>query len=390
VIRPNFPEGTGQADIFAFETVDGGLVNNNPFDYAQYALTGGPAVPVNGTDARNAIVMVAPFPEPPAFAPEGSPSPAITAIVRALFPALVTQARFRASELAPAVDERDFSRFLVAPLRRIPDTGPIETRKEVPLERYAIACGLLGGFGGFLDETFRDHDFQLGRRNCQQFLRTSFGVEPGNPLVGGVARHGYKPIIPLVGSAAKPIPLPVWPQMAKGDFDKLCAQVKIRTGAVIPALVRAQSQSRWLRTALRFGWWAFVKGRALETIRLTMLADLVRRSQIEGWLVPPAVDAWARTERHSHDDVQAVLAELIVPSFDFRSPQGIANATRLPPTFVTATLGKLSGSDIPEQARAWQSRDGWTIRARKRPPGFLKKLSPVRWINHWWNRPTTG
>ena len=391
VIKPNFPMGTGQTGNFIFETVDGGLVNNNPFDYAQYALTGEPPVPVNGTDARNAIVMVAPFPEPPEFPPEGSPSPAIPAIVRALFPALITQARFRASELAPAVDERDFSRFLVAPLRRIPSPQPRKKGEEDPLERYAIACGLLGGFGGFLDEKFRDHDFQLGRRNCQQFLRTSFHVKPDNPIVRGeVNDEGFKPVIPLVGTARKPIPLPVWPQMSEDDFDKLCEQVKTRTEAVIPALVRAQTQSRMLRGALRVGWWAFVKRRALEFIRLTMLADLVRRSQITGWLVPQAVDDWAKRHGRSHDDVQAVLAELIVPSFDYRTPQGVANATRLPADFVAATLGELSGSDMPDQLRAWQSNHGWTIRSRRRPPGLLKRLRPVRWLRDWWSRPAVN
>lgn len=93
--------------------------------------------------------MVAPFPEPPEFMPEGSPSPSVSAILRSLFPSLVNQARFRASELAPAVNERDFSRFLIAPpLRRIPRTSDTQApAQDMPQERLAIACGLLGGFG---------------------------------------------------------------------------------------------------------------------------------------------------------------------------------------------------------------------------------------------------
>ena len=51
-------------------------------------------------------------------------------------------------------------------------------------ERYAIATGVLGGFGGFLDESFRAHDYQLGRRNCQKFLRDIFSVGEGHPFVG--------------------------------------------------------------------------------------------------------------------------------------------------------------------------------------------------------------
>ena len=39
----------------------------------------------------------------------------------------------------------------------------------------AVALGVGGrgdddGFGGFLDRSFREHDYQLGRRNCQRLL----------------------------------------------------------------------------------------------------------------------------------------------------------------------------------------------------------------------------
>ena len=137
-IQPNFPPDIQQSEAFTFESLDGGLVNNDPFDYAQYGLMGGPPIRASGEAVQQAIVMVAPFPEPPEFLSEGTPTSAITAIVRALFPALVNQARFRTSELAPAVDERDFSRFLIAPLRRIPRTGPAAQPDEHPLpERFS-------------------------------------------------------------------------------------------------------------------------------------------------------------------------------------------------------------------------------------------------------------
>jgi hypothetical protein len=96
-IQPDFPqEILGQGDTFTFESLDGGIVNNSPFDYAQFALFGKPASgPKNGTIVDRAIVMVAPFPEPPKFPPEGSPTSALTSILRALLPALLNQARFR-------------------------------------------------------------------------------------------------------------------------------------------------------------------------------------------------------------------------------------------------------------------------------------------------------
>ena len=382
VIKPAFPEGYEAAASFVFETVDGGLVNNNPFDYAQYALTGDHARPTNGTEARNAIVMVAPFPEPPPFPPEGSPSPAITAIVKALFPALVTQARFRASELAPAVDERDFSRFLVSPLRRPP--RPAGAAEDPPLERYAIGCGLLGGFGGFLDEGFRDHDFQLGRRNCQQFLRSAFQVAANNPVVQGTPTGDFKPIVPLVGTAALEVPYPTWRQMSARDFEDLCRRVDERVARLLPPLVRAQTLSQFLRLALWLGWQLFLKNRTLLFIRLTMLADLVRRSQVEGYQAPAPIVDWAKQQGRGLDDVQAVIAELVVPAFDYRTPGRIATVTQLPVSFVEALLDRLSADDVPDEVRVCRDPEGYTLGWRR--PGLLWRLPPFSLFLRWWNR----
>jgi hypothetical protein len=91
------------------------------------------------------------------------------------------------------------------------------------VQRYAIASGLLGGFGGFVARSFRDHDFQLGRRNCQWFLRSSFALPEANPIIkswlpsvdrkrfeahGGKDRRAYYCLIPLCGAADKEVALP--------------------------------------------------------------------------------------------------------------------------------------------------------------------------------------
>ena len=72
-----------------------------------------------------------------------------------------------------------------------------EARRPPPEARTRshLACGSVGGFGGFLSEDFRAHDFQLGRRNCQQFLRTTFALPDEeanrNPLFAdGLDRGG--------------------------------------------------------------------------------------------------------------------------------------------------------------------------------------------------------
>jgi len=96
---------------------------------------------------------------------------------------------------------------------------------------FALACGALGGFSGFLSEKFRSHDYLLGRRNCQEFLRSHFRVpattsplfsvvnpslkSPGSPGLAPGSGPPSLPIIPLVGELATPERLPDWP---KGAF----------------------------------------------------------------------------------------------------------------------------------------------------------------------------
>jgi hypothetical protein len=379
-IKPAFPPSATQCGAFAFACVDGGLVNNNPFDYAQFALTGARHTsPTDGRAASQAIVMVAPFPEPPAFPPEGTPSSAALSILKALLPALLNQARFRASDLTPAMDKKDFSRFLIAPLRRIPRTKPDE---DVRLELYPIACGLLGGFGGFLHEEFRAHDFQLGRRNCQKFLCSAFWVPPDNAVVGGpvvnvggsVVKEG-KFIIPLCGKAAGTVPMPQWPQMSLPAFDRVCDRMKARLDAVAP-LIGGEAAGVGLRFAVGFIWRVFgVRRAALRLLRAAMLAELVRHRQIKEWDATPLLAGTvAAHEGRSPDDVQAVIAELMAPVF--RKPADIAMAAHLPTDFVEAVLDALLKPGTLPQVRTWT--DGAVFSLYGRCPWYVKILTHIR------------
>jgi hypothetical protein len=112
----------------------------------------------------------------------------------------------------------------------------------------------------------------------------------------------------------------------------------------------------------------------------------VRRSQVAGWQAPPSLAAWAAERSRTLDDVQAVLAELVKPAFDYRTAAGIAAETRLPRDFVGDALVELSSTALPEQVRAWRDGDRYTIYWRR--PGFVGRLGPVRWFNSWWNPPT--
>ncbi|HEX5865399.1 MAG TPA: patatin [Casimicrobiaceae bacterium] len=156
---------------YAFTAVDGGLIDNEPFELARRTLSGGANVhnPPDGDKARKAVLLVDPFPNVPVLPPPGSDR-RLVSTVKALLPTLIDQARFKPDELGPALNDRVYSRFVIAPV------------SEIGGSKLPIACGSLGGFGGFLHESFRRHDYLLGRRNAQAFLRWHFALPETNPL----------------------------------------------------------------------------------------------------------------------------------------------------------------------------------------------------------------
>ena len=408
-LRPKFPGKP--PDPFAFLNVDGGVINNNPFDYAQYALLGNPkhAVGASGQASR-AVLMVSPFPEPPAFLPEGQPAAELVAVIRALFPALINQARFKASELVPAMNPDDCSRFLIAPHRAPPGAGD---------QKYKIACGLLGGFGGFLDEKFRAHDFQLGRRNCQRFLETTFGLTPDNGIVAALAgdqRFKLSPeeyrVIPRLGDAWPEVPLPRWPRMSQQDFTRLMHRIDGRLNKVRPRFVQSQTPNGIMRLFLRFGlWWA--QDKMLDYVKHVVLSDLVRRDQIEGWTLPtlpkeladllaeaarpasapdaPPSEPKRPSDTEVADNVRAVLAELVSPAFTYRTADGIAEKAHLPETFVRATLAELQKASSDEPYRLWRGtaadgREIFTLASNVK--GFWSWPVARQFSERWLEEPT--
>jgi len=81
--------------------------------------------------------------------------------------AMASQLRFDAKEAIEAYDKDSYGLHVIAP-----------SRDDVDRPEYAIACGALAGFGGFLSKEYRVHDYFLGRHNCQSFLRKYFVVNP--------------------------------------------------------------------------------------------------------------------------------------------------------------------------------------------------------------------
>ena len=218
-------------DTFTTLNVDGGVTDNDPFQLAHDFLavhnpkafpdpeTGELRNPPDSDQANAAVLTVAPFPADEFFHPDYDfdQNMSIFGMLPNLFTALISQSRFLGESLAAVMSGESCSRFVLAPS----DAG-------LP-NKKALQCGLLGAFGGFFERGFRAHDYQLGRRNCQKFLKDYFRLAVTNPVIeaglnqldeqtrneviGDFAslaqgQENTVPIIPLCGSAAAEVPEP--------------------------------------------------------------------------------------------------------------------------------------------------------------------------------------
>ncbi|MFM9946761.1 MAG: patatin-like phospholipase family protein [Saprospiraceae bacterium] len=170
IIDPDNPER--QEDVRTLNA-DGGTLNNEPFDLVQAVMDQRFPSAKNGfnsKDTHNILLMIDPFPDN-----DSGDDDMVTKMKRnlfqvipSLFNAILNQGRAKPHDIQTACSS-DLNRFIIAPSRAVPGKPDIEGSR-------AIACGALGGFSGFVDEAFREHDFFLGRKNCQRFLQRYFSV----------------------------------------------------------------------------------------------------------------------------------------------------------------------------------------------------------------------
>ena len=276
---------------YRFNAVDGGTMNNEPFELARVELAGlKHRNPRRGQDAHRAVIMVDPFADPRDDLPE--PQHPLWDTFTALLTAFKAQSRFNQIDLTLAEAEDVYSRFLIAPSR-----NGIRSSS-------AIASAGLSGFLGFFCEAYRLHDYMLGRANCQQFLRDWFVLpsdhtttgecsETSNPLFQhwpqsaldddtyrSSSRSGHRQIIPLVGTATEDQPLLPWPAGKLGGYDSLKRQIDQRIHASYPLLadelVKAfcggTSTFSWacrptIRTAAWLAWQLRLKSKVREKLK---------------------------------------------------------------------------------------------------------------------------
>jgi hypothetical protein len=287
-LPPAFPSGLGAT--IQTVNVDGGVTDNTPFALADNYLAGelnqvsNPSLP---GEANAAVLTIAPFPMGDSnFSGPYVPADhqGIWTILMSFFNVTLSQSRFLGESLAELMGGASFSRFAIAPS----DPDSVEAGKP------ALQCGSLGAFGGFLCRDFRKHDFLLGRRNCQQFLRKSFAVVVTNPIIDqALAAAGpyaaqiktqflvdcpspnttlpqgriWMPLIPLCGKATDEVPLPARSAIASAQLDTIVDLIVQRLNAIRTKLATG-SLGNLLSHALWFllNFW-IVGGKVKDAIR---------------------------------------------------------------------------------------------------------------------------
>lgn len=194
-------------DNFETTVVDGGTINNEPFGEVLKVLekhgkedaaivrarnhsaatnnvrTYGDSSADQGVTNPNdtpppdyyALLLIDPFPSNEKEESTFKPTSSIEKMLMPLFSAVRAQAMVKEKEIAEGFSIKH-TRGLIKPKDRKIEV--VNGKEKKVVKEYPIASGSLGGFGGFFKKEFREHDFFLGRKNCQSFLRKHFYIKP--------------------------------------------------------------------------------------------------------------------------------------------------------------------------------------------------------------------
>jgi hypothetical protein len=269
--------------------VDGGMINNEPFEKVRYLLDEITIEQRNDEyntlnkeekqeflneintsykEFENTVFMIDPFPSQDAT-DDFNYSQNLTNIISETFSAMTAQMRAKPINYRSAMEQDDASQFIISPSRKREDTDG--TLKDFFGEK-AIACGTMGGFSGFLNKEFRIHDYYLGKYNCEMFLRKYFTIPEealdANPIFAegysGVNKSDYVivrsdgkrayPIIPIFKpeGSADSFPIPTfscggnWPKVSEDFVNQYEKPIKNRAEKIILNIVKLSSTTLFL------------------------------------------------------------------------------------------------------------------------------------------------
>lgn len=168
------------ADPFNFVGVDGGAINNEPIGEVLNVLKERYGEKKEGEYDKFGLIMIDPFPNH-IYNDEYSQPEDVFSVIPSILGTLQDQARIKRREMLEFHTEK----YLRG------EIYPVRYTKEHKLEQYHIACSSVFAFGGFLDISFRHHDFFLGRDNARNFFKVyfSFEYDPDNNNIHPIHRN---------------------------------------------------------------------------------------------------------------------------------------------------------------------------------------------------------
>jgi hypothetical protein len=264
------------AEPYTSLNVDGGMINNEPFDKVREVLdlVSNVKDPSDNQDFNlfsSTVLMIAPFPS--SKPDEISTSQDLQNVIGLTLSSMLSQMRSKPINLVNAMDSNCAGQYLIAPSRRVPKADG--SGEENIQGEKAIACGSLDGFGGFLNKEFRVHDYFLGRYNCQIFLRDYFTIPASAVKANPIFKAGYAgikdptpfqskvdgsyQIIPVFFEAGEPV-FPSfkfasggnWPVLEWSAISEFKGPLKSRVQAI---LLNIKKFNAFYRIALWIGAW---------------------------------------------------------------------------------------------------------------------------------------
>ena len=253
-IEPAWPAGNPDDD-FDMEYVDGGTFNDEPNDLARGSIIQSLnlpdyQIPNNGTDTNACVILINPLPNN--FDKSSMPGTQVTGIPtlfqlpQYLIGAMMDQGRFRPDWIEKALDDNYYSRFLISP-----------TREDAKGEKadLPLAGGLLGAFSGFIDKSFREHDYKLGHYNTYQFLSNYF-IIPTDNIEINYANNVAPALLAKYEAVGWYIP-------KKSIDEKDHCQIIPRT--IEPNLINSLQQPQWPTISMEK--WGNIRALAMERAR---------------------------------------------------------------------------------------------------------------------------
>ncbi len=182
-VNPNWIKGPNTS--LKMKYFDGGTFDDEPHDLARASILrylnnvcgmNLTQLPNKGNDTFASVILINPFPTHRDATEPGTAVPEIPNLFQQpplLIGALMDQGRFHPEWIEKLTNEQYYSRFLISPSR--PNASGDSN--------YMLAGATFGAFGGFLDQKYREHDYELGHYNTYKFLFENFAVPENNVVV---------------------------------------------------------------------------------------------------------------------------------------------------------------------------------------------------------------